>query len=262
MPPSSGGVRTRPLAGMPGERPGFNPADLSPEESTRCPTPLDRLARRRRRAAAARRAAGPRSPRTGSRCTPGSPSGTPRRVVPYLQALGVTHLYAVADPDGPARQHPRVRRDRPGGLNPEIGTEDDFAAFVADLRAPRHGADARHGAEPHERRRANAGGPTCSSTARRRPYAGYFDIAWDDPPRADLRGRVLLPVLGEPYGQVLEAGRTQARLRRRGVRRPSTGDTAAAGRPADLRPVSRPALDAAKPTPARTPPTRSSCGAS
>ncbi len=37
-------------------------------------------------------------------------------------------------------------------------------------------------------------------------YADYFDIAWHASPRAELQDKVLLPVLGEPYGDVLEAG--------------------------------------------------------
>jgi (1->4)-alpha-D-glucan 1-alpha-D-glucosylmutase len=36
-------------------------------------------------------------------------------------------------------------------------------------------------------------------------YAAYFDVDWD-PPEARLRNTVLLPVLGDHYGRVLEAG--------------------------------------------------------
>jgi (1->4)-alpha-D-glucan 1-alpha-D-glucosylmutase len=36
-------------------------------------------------------------------------------------------------------------------------------------------------------------------------YASYFDVDWD-PPEAKLRNTVLLPVLGDHYGRVLEAG--------------------------------------------------------
>ncbi|HEV7886827.1 MAG TPA: alpha-amylase family glycosyl hydrolase, partial [Acidimicrobiales bacterium] len=35
-------------------------------------------------------------------------------------------------------------------------------------------------------------------------YASYFDVVWD-PPEAKLRNTVLLPVLGDHYGRVLEA---------------------------------------------------------
>ena len=38
------------------------------------------------------------------------------------------------------------------------------------------------------------------------PYAAFFDIAWHASPRPELQDRVLLPILGEPYGKVLESG--------------------------------------------------------
>ena len=37
-------------------------------------------------------------------------------------------------------------------------------------------------------------------------YAGWFDIAWHGSPRTDLQDRVMLPVLGEPYREVLVKG--------------------------------------------------------
>ncbi|MGH3155034.1 MAG: malto-oligosyltrehalose synthase, partial [Streptosporangiaceae bacterium] len=36
-------------------------------------------------------------------------------------------------------------------------------------------------------------------------HAGYFDIDWD-PPQPELAGQILVPVLGDHYGRVLEAG--------------------------------------------------------
>ena len=39
-------------------------------------------------------------------------------------------------------------------------------------------------------------------------YASYFDVEWD-PPESKLRNMVLLPVLGDHYGRVLEAGELQ-----------------------------------------------------
>ena len=43
------------------------------------------------------------------------------------------------------------------------------------------------------------------------PYAHYFDINWEDG-RPDLKGRVLLPVLGDQYGAILEAGEIELRF--------------------------------------------------
>ena len=36
-------------------------------------------------------------------------------------------------------------------------------------------------------------------------YAGYFDIAWRNHPRERLHGKVLLPILDEPYGKAIQA---------------------------------------------------------
>jgi (1->4)-alpha-D-glucan 1-alpha-D-glucosylmutase len=37
------------------------------------------------------------------------------------------------------------------------------------------------------------------------PYAGFFDIAWTASTRPELQGRILIPVLGEPFAKVLES---------------------------------------------------------
>ena len=37
------------------------------------------------------------------------------------------------------------------------------------------------------------------------PFASFFDIDWS-PPKEDLRDKVLLPILGDQYGRVLENG--------------------------------------------------------
>jgi (1->4)-alpha-D-glucan 1-alpha-D-glucosylmutase len=42
-------------------------------------------------------------------------------------------------------------------------------------------------------------------------YAPYFDIEWQ-PLKTDLRNRVLLPILGDQYGRVLERGELQVRF--------------------------------------------------
>src|SRR5215472_16147504 len=90
-------------------------------------------------------------------------------------------------------------------LNPEIGTEADFRALVDALHVhgmglildfvPNHmgvGSDNRWWFDVLE-------------WGQQSPFAAYFDINWD-PVRPDLKGRVLLPVLGDHYGAVLENG--------------------------------------------------------
>ena len=46
------------------------------------------------------------------------------------------------------------------------------------------------------------------------PYARFFDIDWQ-PQNPALRDKVLLPVLEDHYGKVLESGKIAGRLRRR-----------------------------------------------
>jgi (1->4)-alpha-D-glucan 1-alpha-D-glucosylmutase len=127
-------------------------------------------------------------------------------LVPYLATLGVSHIYAspyLAARPGSPHGYDVVDHQR---LNPELGTEADYAAFVAALRAqglgqildviPNHvgiaGSANRWWSDVLEH------GPSS-------PYAEYFDIDWD-PVRPELAGRVLLPILGDQYGVVLERG--------------------------------------------------------
>jgi (1->4)-alpha-D-glucan 1-alpha-D-glucosylmutase len=132
-------------------------------------------------------------------------------LVPYLADLGVSHLYlsplCEARP-GSSHGYDIVNHNR---LNPEIGTEAEFQALAAALRqrgmgiivdiVPNHmavGAD-------------NAWWMDVLEWGETSPYAGYFDINWRDG-RPDLEGRVLLPVLGGPYGATLTAGEIELRL--------------------------------------------------
>src|SRR5438552_3518630 len=127
-------------------------------------------------------------------------------LVPYLARLGISHIYAsplMEARPGSTHGYDIVNHNR---LNPEVGTEAEFAALVAALKphgmglildiVPNHmavgGAD-------------NAWWLDVLEWGELSPYAAYFDINWD-PLREDLKGRVLLPVLGEQYGAVLERG--------------------------------------------------------
>ncbi|MFZ5632241.1 MAG: malto-oligosyltrehalose synthase [Bacillota bacterium] len=126
-----------------------------------------------------------------------------RALVPYLQDLGITDLYA-----SPLL---KARRGSPHGydvtdptrLNPELGGEEDFAALAETLR--QHGMGLLLDIVPNHMA-ASTENPWWLDVLRNgpgSPYAGCFDIDWN-PVRPGLAGKVLLPILGEPYGKVLE----------------------------------------------------------
>ena len=128
-----------------------------------------------------------------------------RALVPYLAELGISHVYA--SPffrAAPGSTHGYDVCDH-NELNPEVGSREQFDAFVEELH--RHGlaliADfvPNHMgiAEPQNRWWLDVleNGPAS-------PYARFFDIDWH-PQKRELENKVLLPVLGDQYGRVLEA---------------------------------------------------------
>jgi (1->4)-alpha-D-glucan 1-alpha-D-glucosylmutase len=127
-------------------------------------------------------------------------------VLPYLAELGVSHVYAA--PFLKARPGSRHGYDIVDhqAVNPEIGSAEDFDRYCARLRelglgqvldvVPNHVGVL--GAENEWWLDVLENGPASE-------HATHFDIDWD-PPFAELRGKVLLPVLGDQYGVVLEGG--------------------------------------------------------
>ena len=127
------------------------------------------------------------------------------KLLDYLSELGITHIYASP-----------ILRSRPGSthgydvidptrLNPELGTEADFFSLQTELRnrgmglvldiVPNHmsaSSDSSWWMDVLEH------GPESA-------YASYFDVDWH-PPSRTLDGKILLPVLGRPFAEVLEAG--------------------------------------------------------
>ncbi|MFC4727281.1 malto-oligosyltrehalose synthase [Coralloluteibacterium thermophilus] len=123
----------------------------------------------------------------------------------YFAALGVSHVYASP-----------LLTSRPGSthgydvvdchaIDPELGGEDALRRLVAGLRArgmglivdivPNHmgvGTD-------------NAWWMDVLQWGRESAYAGYFDIDWRAPDPL-VRGKLLLPILGAPYAEVLAEG--------------------------------------------------------
>jgi (1->4)-alpha-D-glucan 1-alpha-D-glucosylmutase len=127
-------------------------------------------------------------------------------LVPYLAALGVSHVYA--SPFLAARPGSLHGYDvtDPTRINPEIGTEAELERLVQTLR--RHGMGLVMDLVPNHMGVLRADNPwwlDVLEKGRASRYAGFFDIDWQ-PGKRELRDKVLLPVLGDHYGTVLERG--------------------------------------------------------
>jgi (1->4)-alpha-D-glucan 1-alpha-D-glucosylmutase len=135
-------------------------------------------------------------------------------IVPYLGSLGISHVYCspyFKARAGSVHGYDVVDHNE---LNPEIGDRADFESFVAALRShnmghildivPNHvgimGAD-------------NAWWMDVLENGQASKYADYFDIEWN-PANPALKGKVLVPVLGDPYGVVLDKGELELKFER------------------------------------------------
>jgi (1->4)-alpha-D-glucan 1-alpha-D-glucosylmutase len=126
--------------------------------------------------------------------------------VPYWANLGVSHLYASPILKArPGSNHGYDVTDH-GELNPEVGTPAELDKLAADLHAK--GLGMVLDVVPNHMSVGGGNGwwVDVLEHGPASPYAGYFDIAWDDSPRPTMAGRLLLPVLGEQYGVALENG--------------------------------------------------------
>jgi (1->4)-alpha-D-glucan 1-alpha-D-glucosylmutase len=131
------------------------------------------------------------------------------RAVPYLKALGVSHLYSSPYLRArPGSTHGYDIVDH-GELNPEVGDERAHARLCAALR--RNGMGQVLDIVPNHMgvlEADNAWWLDVLEHGRASPHAETFDIEWK-PAQPEMAGRVLLPVLGDHFGKVLEAGEIQ-----------------------------------------------------
>lgn len=128
------------------------------------------------------------------------------QLVPYLAELGISHIYA--SPYLKARAGSTHGYDITdyNALNPEIGDEAALESMVAALQ--RHDMGQVLDFVPNHMgvgKSDNEWWLDVLEWGTASPYAEYFDIDWT-PAKEDLRGKVLLPFLGDHYGIVLEKG--------------------------------------------------------
>jgi len=124
-------------------------------------------------------------------------------IIAYLHALGISDCYT--SPYLQARPGSTHGYDvtNPQALNRDIGTEDDYAAFTQALH--RYGMGHLLDIVPNHMGVIGGDNPWWQDVLEHGPashYARFFDINWH-PPKATLDNKVLLPILGRPYGAVL-----------------------------------------------------------
>lgn len=129
-----------------------------------------------------------------------------QELVPYLATLGVSDIYA--SPLLQACEGSQSGYDVAdcSAIGSELGTPDELESLSAALHARQMGLILdivpNHMGTRSARNRwwmdVLENGPSS-------PFAGYFDIDWM-PLKPDLADKVLLPVLGDQFGKVLEDG--------------------------------------------------------
>ena len=129
-----------------------------------------------------------------------------KEIVPYLRDLGVTDVYA--SPYFQARSESLHGYDITdhNKLNEAIGPRSDYDGWISELHA--HGMGQVLDFVPNHMGVGEALNTWWMDVLENGPssaYAKYFDIEWR-PLKEDLRDKVLLPILGDQYGRVLERG--------------------------------------------------------
>jgi (1->4)-alpha-D-glucan 1-alpha-D-glucosylmutase len=135
-----------------------------------------------------------------------------RAITPYLDQLGVSDAYA--SPYFQARAESLHGYDITdhNKLNAAIGTRQDYDRWIAELQAHRMGQlldfvpNHMGIGEPQ-----NQWWMDVLENGRSSLHAPYFDIDWH-PLKSDLQDKVLLPILGDQYGRVLERGELKVRF--------------------------------------------------
>ncbi|HEX2831836.1 MAG TPA: malto-oligosyltrehalose synthase [Thermoanaerobaculia bacterium] len=125
-----------------------------------------------------------------------------RRIVDYLHALGISDLYAsplLRPRSGSTHGYDIVEANQ---LNPALGTDDDFTELQGALAQHDMGLlldiVPNHMAASHE----NSWWMSVLENGPQSRFLHFFDIDWRD-------DKVLLPILGRPYGEALESKEIQ-----------------------------------------------------
>jgi (1->4)-alpha-D-glucan 1-alpha-D-glucosylmutase len=135
-------------------------------------------------------------------------------LAPYLAALGISHLYCSPILEAaPGSTHGYDVVD-PGAISEPLGGAGGFSRLVEAMGE--HGLEVVVDIVPNHMALAGSANRWWWDVLEDGPasrYAGFFDIEWANPD-PDEGPSVLMPILGDHLGRVLEAG--ELGLRRRG----------------------------------------------
>lgn len=131
------------------------------------------------------------------------------QTVDYYADLGISHFYA--SPLLTARKGSMHGYDivDPTRVNPELGGEEALRRLVEKLRT--RGMGLIIDIVPNHMGVGGSENPWWLHVLEWGPqsrYASWFDIDWNSPDLA-LQGKILLPFLGQPYADALQAGELQ-----------------------------------------------------
>jgi (1->4)-alpha-D-glucan 1-alpha-D-glucosylmutase len=127
------------------------------------------------------------------------------RILDYLHTLGISDLYLspiLASRKGSGHGYDVTD---PSRINPELGSEEEFATLQTELQ--NRGMGLLLDTVPNHMA-ASAENPwwmDVLENGTQSAFAAFFDIEWH-PHARSLDGRILLPVLGRPFGEALDAG--------------------------------------------------------
>jgi (1->4)-alpha-D-glucan 1-alpha-D-glucosylmutase len=129
------------------------------------------------------------------------------QLIGYLERLGVSHVYlSPCLQAAPGSSHGYDVVD-PTRVNEELGGESAFESLVEAVRE--RGMGVVLDVVPNHMAIGSRRNGWWWDVLRNGPcsvFAEYFDVDWDHPEER-LKQKVLLPVLGDHYGRVLEAGK-------------------------------------------------------
>lgn len=127
-----------------------------------------------------------------------------KAIIPYLHELGISDIYSspyLKAREGSLHGYDIVDHH---ALNPEVGSEDGYNEMIGELH--RFGMGQILDIVPNHMciaSKENAWWMDILENGPSSRYAGFFDIDWN-PVKKEIKDKVLVPVLGDQYGRVLE----------------------------------------------------------